>query len=81
MKCSFCATGELGLGANLHSSEIIEQVNFQSNAKKNIEMFYEIWHASQLTKIDNITFMGQGEPLNNFEVTFFNSIQISGLRS
>jgi len=51
MKCSFCATGELGLGANLHSSEIIEQ----------------IWHASQLTKIDNITFMGQGEPLNNFE--------------
>ena len=55
MGCTFCATGEMGMAGNLQSGEIVEQV----------------WHAMQIEKIDNITFMGQGEPLNNFtEVTF-----------
>jgi 23S rRNA (adenine2503-C2)-methyltransferase len=51
MGCKFCATGEMGFTRSLFASEILEQV----------------WHARQIEKIDNITFMGQGEPLNNFD--------------
>ena len=53
--CSFCATGTMGLRANLGSAEILEQV----------------WHARQEVAagyaVRNVVFMGMGEPLDNFE--------------
>lgn len=59
MKCSFCFTGEQGLSRNLATSEIIGQ-------------FIQAWRwlASNRPgeeRILNIVFMGQGEPLHNFD--------------
>ncbi|ANE54138.1 23S rRNA (adenine(2503)-C(2))-methyltransferase RlmN [Methylomonas sp. DH-1] len=59
MNCSFCFTGEQGLKRNLTTSEIIGQ-------------FLQAWHwlASHRPgeqRILNIVFMGQGEPLHNFD--------------
>jgi len=51
MGCTFCATGTMGLKGNLSSGEIVEQ----------------LVHASQVTLIRNIVFMGMGEPLNNYK--------------
>ena len=50
MKCAFCMTGTLGLSRNLTASEIIEQ------------FFYLEQTAG---KLDNIVFMGMGEPMQN----------------
>ena len=50
MGCTFCATGTMGLIAELTSGEIIEQ----------------LVHARQVTSVRNIVFMGMGEPLNNY---------------
>ncbi len=49
--CSFCATGKLGFKRNLNAAEIIE----------------EFIRASFIKKIDNIVFMGMGEPLLNWQ--------------
>jgi 23S rRNA (adenine2503-C2)-methyltransferase len=51
--CTFCATGTLGFERNLASSEIILQG----------------WMIAQITgeKIQNVVFMGMGEPLLNFD--------------
>jgi 23S rRNA (adenine2503-C2)-methyltransferase len=51
--CPFCATGTLGFKKNLRASEIIEQVLFMQNLSGE--------------RIDNIVYMGQGEPLNNYD--------------
>ncbi|MGL4986973.1 MAG: 23S rRNA (adenine(2503)-C(2))-methyltransferase RlmN [Treponemataceae bacterium] len=50
MKCAFCQTGKLGFSRNLCAGEIIEQVLL-------LEQYCK--------KIDNIVFMGMGEPLDN----------------
>lgn len=50
MGCKFCATGTMGFKNNLTSGEIVEQ----------------LVHASLLTNIRNVVFMGMGEPLNNY---------------
>ncbi|KAJ4834942.1 hypothetical protein Tsubulata_047377 [Turnera subulata] len=50
MGCKFCATGSMGFKNNLSSGEIIEQ----------------LVHASRLSQIRNVVFMGMGEPLNNY---------------
>lgn len=52
MGCTFCATGTLGLRANLAAAEILEQVHFAKT-------FYP--------GIQNVVFMGMGEPLDNYE--------------
>lgn len=49
--CTFCATGTMGLTADLTAGEIVEQ----------------LVHASRVANIRNIVFMGMGEPLNNYE--------------
>ena len=56
--CTFCATGTMGVQAQLSSAEILEQV----------------WHARQALKeagsavaIRNVVFMGMGEPLDNLD--------------
>lgn len=59
MNCSFCFTGTQGLQRNLESSEIVGQ-------------FLKAWHWLKKNRpgeerILNIVFMGQGEPLHNFD--------------
>ncbi|KAI3445885.1 hypothetical protein Pfo_002550 [Paulownia fortunei] len=50
MGCKFCATGTMGFKNNLSSGEILEQ----------------LVHASRISAIRNVVFMGMGEPLNNY---------------
>lgn len=50
MKCAFCQTGTLGLARNLEANEIVEQFLYLE----------EICGA-----LDNIVFMGMGEPMMN----------------
>ncbi|CDO97279.1 unnamed protein product [Coffea canephora] len=50
MGCKFCATGSMGFKNNLSTGEILEQ----------------LVHASHLSTIRNVVFMGMGEPLNNY---------------
>jgi 23S rRNA (adenine2503-C2)-methyltransferase len=58
MKCSFCYTGTQGLTRQLKTSEIVGQLMATHHwlKSKNLDL-----------KITNIVFMGQGEPLHNFE--------------
>ena len=59
MKCSFCHTGIQGLSRNLTTDEIIGQF-----------MEAQKWLSANRPdddKILNIVFMGQGEPLHNFD--------------
>ncbi|CAM9117469.1 unnamed protein product [Ectocarpus sp. 12 AP-2014] len=51
MACTFCATGTMGLKGDLTAGEILEQV----------------LHASRVSPIRNVVFMGMGEPLNNYD--------------
>ncbi len=53
VKCPFCATGTVGFKRNLEASEIIEQVLLMQHVTGK--------------RIDNLVFMGQGEPLNNYD--------------
>lgn len=50
MKCAFCMTGTLGLARNLEANEIVEQF---------------LYLESIAGKLDNIVFMGMGEPMQN----------------
>jgi adenine C2-methylase RlmN of 23S rRNA A2503 and tRNA A37 len=50
MGCTFCATGTMGLVGHLTAGEILEQLH----------------HANQITPIQNVVFMGMGEPLDNY---------------
>lgn len=52
MGCRFCATGQLQFERNLTAAEIVEQV-------------YQV--EKVCAKIDNVVYMGMGEPLDNFE--------------
>ena len=52
MKCAFCKTGSLGFARNLSAAEIIEQFLFLEK---------------ECGKLDNIVFMGMGEPLLNID--------------
>lgn len=59
MKCSFCYTGTQGLKRNLATEEIIGQFLMAQN--------WLTTHRPEDDKILNIVFMGQGEPLHNFD--------------
>ena len=50
MKCAFCQTGTLGLSRNLDAGEIVEEF---------------LYLESIAGKLDNIVFMGMGEPMQN----------------
>ena len=50
MGCTFCATGTMGLIAELTPGEIVEQ----------------LVHARAVKAVRNVVFMGMGEPLNNY---------------
>ena len=53
MGCKFCATGKNGYKRNLKAHEIVSQILL---AQMDTDL-----------KITNVVFMGQGEPLDNFE--------------
>jgi 23S rRNA (adenine2503-C2)-methyltransferase len=55
LNCSFCATGKMGFKRNLEVSEIVEQVLFFA---RYLEQIGE--------KVNNIVFMGMGEPFLNY---------------
>ncbi len=57
LDCSFCATGQAGFKRNLLSEEIVEQVVFWQR---------ELKKENILEKVDNIVFMGMGEPFLNY---------------
>ena len=54
--CTFCATGQLGFKRNLKADEIIDQV-----------LFWARYLKSKDQKINNIVFMGMGEPFLNYD--------------
>ena len=56
MACGFCATGQAGFTRHLTAGEIIEQVVRSAREARSLER-----------RIDNIVFMGMGEPLANEE--------------
>jgi 23S rRNA (adenine2503-C2)-methyltransferase len=56
MGCKFCLTGTMGLKRNLTPAEIVNQVYFAM----------EELIASESGKVNNLVFMGMGEPLANF---------------
>ena len=56
MGCVFCATGKLGFTRNLAASEIVEQVVLFARLLK-----------TQGLRVDNVVFMGMGEPFLNYE--------------
>lgn len=61
MGCVFCATGKLGLGRDLSAGEIVDQLISAENAAN--------------TRINNVVYMGMGEPLANYEAVI-DSIKI-----
>ncbi len=58
LACSFCATGDFGFRRNLAYLEIVEQVLFWARFLKK---------EGREEKIDNIVFMGMGEPFLNYD--------------
>jgi len=57
LACEFCATGTFGFRRNLKAEEIVEQVIFWSRYLK---------AEKKNEKVDNIVFMGMGEPFLNY---------------
>lgn len=71
MGCEFCFTAKQGFKRNLKVSEIIGQVLLAKDYLK---------QNNEKRELTNIVFMGQGEPLHNFE-NLKKSIQILTLRN
>jgi 23S rRNA (adenine2503-C2)-methyltransferase len=59
MGCGFCATGQAGFERNLSTGEIVEQVMRARTAS-----------AQAGRRLQNVVFMGIGEPLANYERTW-----------
>jgi 23S rRNA (adenine2503-C2)-methyltransferase len=55
LRCSFCATGQMGLQRNLHPAEIVAQVLRMGDLHR--------WEDDAF----NLVFMGMGEPLANYD--------------
>ncbi len=60
MGCDFCATAKLKFARSLTAAEIVDQVNRT---------------ADDVDKVDNVVYMGMGEPFDNFDETV-RSLQI-----
>jgi len=59
MACGFCATGQAGFERHLTSGEIVEQVVRAARRS-----------ADEGRRLDNVVFMGMGEPLANYDATW-----------
>ena len=57
MACDFCATGQAGFTRNLTVGEILEQV-------------VQARQSAHPRRVDNVVFMGMGEPMANFDRTW-----------
>lgn len=57
-KCSFCATGTMGLVGQLSSAEILEQLYLLQQYVKEENL---------PGQVGNVVFMGMGEPLDNYD--------------
>lgn len=57
-KCSFCATGTMGLIGQLSSAEILEQIYLVQQYVK---------EGGMPGQVNNVVFMGMGEPLDNYD--------------
>ncbi|MBN2884905.1 23S rRNA (adenine(2503)-C(2))-methyltransferase RlmN [Patescibacteria group bacterium] len=64
--CAFCATGAAGFTRNLSAEEIVEQFFFWARRLR---------RDHDMEKIDNIVFMGMGEPFLNYN-EFIKSVKI-----
>ncbi len=62
MGCEFCATGKAGFSRNLTSGEILGQVLHFAKVVADKE--------GPAARITNVVFMGQGEPLANFDAVW-----------
>jgi 23S rRNA (adenine2503-C2)-methyltransferase len=62
--CGFCATGKMGFKRNLSVDEIVKQILFWARWLKNNETLRQ---AQGENKINNLVFMGMGEPFLNYE--------------
>lgn len=60
MACPFCATGQGGLQRNLSAGEIVWQVHDAARRLANGEL------PGGPTRVNNIVFMGMGEPMANY---------------
>ena len=58
MNCAFCQTGHLGLARSLTAGEIVEQFLYLEK---------HVRDAGVANTLDNIVFMGMGEPMMNLE--------------
>ena len=56
LKCTFCATGSMGLGRNLTQGEIVEQV-----------LVLAAMLREQERRVTNVVMMGMGEPFLNYD--------------
>ncbi|MCF7860502.1 23S rRNA (adenine(2503)-C(2))-methyltransferase RlmN [Patescibacteria group bacterium] len=64
--CAFCATGASGFTRNLSAEEIVEQFFFWARRLR---------HNQDVEKIDNVVFMGMGEPFLNYD-EFIKAVKI-----
>jgi 23S rRNA (adenine2503-C2)-methyltransferase len=62
MNCPFCATGQAGLTRNLSSAEIVDQIVRANRAIAR----GELGDVRDGQRVNNIVFMGMGEPLANY---------------
>lgn len=63
MNCPFCATGQAGLTRNLSAAEIVDQI-VRANAAIRAGELGAMKHSDE--RVNNIVFMGMGEPLANY---------------
>lgn len=69
MNCPFCATGQAGLTRNMSSAEILDQI-VQANrviAEGGLGTVREAANGAEPERVNNIVFMGMGEPLANYK--------------
>ncbi len=70
--CSFCYTGKMGLKRNLSTAEIVDQYRMVShwmvqNAEWQKSNKLQLDALVRMRKVNNIVFMGMGEPLDNYD--------------
>ncbi|OEU07547.1 hypothetical protein FRACYDRAFT_197453 [Fragilariopsis cylindrus CCMP1102] len=66
-KCSFCATGTMGLKAQLTSGEILEQSIADDDMPSTTETARSRFRVKPNGVIRNVVFMGMGEPMDNYD--------------
>src|SRR3989338_7904586 len=75
MNCGFCATGKIGLKRNLTSEEIIDQILFFARHLRQwqgepLKLVFKVSPCHErYEKVNNVVFMGMGEPFLNYENT------------